>query len=131
MKYSPNWLPRIALVWILFMSLFSFRIVRIDAGPDLNNSVAVGLAAFLLIVAVTTIFTIRYLFLPHADLVPEERQHLTSPSAYVMVSSPAVYGLVTAMFTGQALVSLPFGAISLVGLALVWQYLRREADPAS
>ena len=118
-------------MWILFMTLYSFRVVRLDTGPDLSNAVAIALTVVLLIVGVSTIITIRYLFLPHSNLVPEERRHLTPLSAYVMVSAPAVFGLVTALFTGQALVSLPFGAISLVGLALVWQYLRETRQQAT
>ena len=125
---SQRWLLRIALVWIIIMTLFSFRIVRIDAGMEFNDAVALAVTVFLLFVAVSTILTTRYLFLPHADLVPEERKHLTSLSSYVMASSPAVYGLVTALFTGQALVSLPFGAMALVGLFLVWSYLREASD---
>ncbi len=124
MNDSPKWLPWIALVWILFMSLYSFRIARLDAGPNLDGWVAAALVAVLFVIGISTIITVRYLFLPNADSVPEERKHVVPLVSYVLMTAPAVSGLALTVFTGEALVTLPFAAMALVGLLLVRQYLR-------
>ena len=122
MHNSPKWLPWTALAWVAFMVLFSFRITTIGGGPNIDGWLATALIAVLFVLGIAGTLTIRYLFLPNADKVPEERKHLVPLMSYMFVTAPAVYGLGLATFTGNGLIGLPFGAIALVGLLLLWQY---------
>ena len=131
MTSSQKWLPRIALVWVIFMSLYSFRIARLDAGPSLDGWVATALVAVLFVIGISNVITIRYVVLPRSDLVPEERKHLVPLVSYVFVAVPAVYGLVLAVLTSRGFIGLPFGAMALVGLLLVGRYLRGTRQQAT
>jgi hypothetical protein len=39
--------------------------------------------------------------------------------------APAVYGVVVVTFTGQGALTLPFSALALAGIAVIYPYVKR------
>jgi hypothetical protein len=120
-------------------------VVNIDGGPEedlwprlsltgIGVATAVGLAISLMLdisasnaeliapllagVEITSMLLVRLVVLPQAARGTPESRHSVPVVGYAFTMSPAVVGVVAAVFTGQWYVPLIFAAIALV--AWVW-----------
>ena len=125
MSGSKEWIPGTSLVFIVFCTVYG--LARVPTWPidlELSIVVAVAITSVLLVIGVAQILTVRYLVLPHARANVSASEKTVVLWSYYFAVAPAVYGIIIPVFTSQGLLALPFGAIALVGLALVWSYFR-------
>jgi hypothetical protein len=122
--------PLIAVVFVAWLTLHSL-VIWPDAaersGFDPPFSAAwQAIALFALMgvsalgsIGVALMFTLR----KELEITPDARPKI----AYAAAVAPALYGLVTAMFTGRPVLYVPFGAVALATLAAVYVLGRRQS----
>jgi len=130
MNEPQKWLPVAALIIILWLT-----IIGLTVGPVTNDNVGLdvdtgtrGLTiGILAVVGFVNLLTVRFLVLPRAATNPDAREEQIAVTGYSFATAPAIYGVVVSIVTGQGLLALPFGAIALYGLFVVWSYLRESS----
>ena len=125
MNGADRWFPFACLVQIVVFTLLGIVLgPRLRDSPVLDGSSEILFVAIVLGVGIAHILTVRFFVLPGGMGNPDaERQQIVMAS-YQFAIAPAIYGLITSIFTTQGLLALPFGAIALWGFFLVWSYLR-------
>ena len=126
---AERWVPWISLAWILLMTVEGLvRIPYLDHDLHFNALVGAIVVGLLLVIGVLGIVAVRLFVLTQASGKSDNERAILIGSSYMFAVAPSVYGLVVSLFTGKGLLTLPFSALALVGLALVWSYLKDPAD---
>jgi hypothetical protein len=131
MKTHPilPWLLIGSIVLVLFFGQFSLltapRVTETGDGLPLNRDISTFFTALLLLVGVSEIAIVRWLFLPEV-----ERRKRGMPQQIALVGlmfavAPSVFGVVIVTFTGQRLLALPFLALALVGIGVIYPHVKR------
>jgi len=131
MKTHPilPWLLIGSIVLVLFFGQFSLltapRVTETGDGLPLNRDLSTSLTVLLLLVGVSGIAIVRWLFLPQVERGKRGTPEQTALASLMFAVAPSVFGVVIVTFTGQGLLSLPFSALALVGIRVIYPYLKR------
>jgi len=125
-----RWLAFGSVLLVLFLGQFSFfTLPKAFGGGErllVNQGLATSVVMFLLVESVLTVGTVRWLFLPQVIkdkvVATPARVCLTS---FVFAVAPAVYGVIAVSSTGQGALTLPFSALALIGMAVLYPYTRQ------
>ncbi len=127
MNKSQKWLPAATLAAILCFTLIGIGLSR---GGDIYVNVEKGTGAFIIAVLVAVgifnVATVRFHLLPRAIANPKAAPEAVVMVGYSFAVAPSIYGIVASIITGEGLLALPFGAIAIGGLVVVWSYLRES-----
>lgn len=121
---SSAWLAPASLVAIIVLTLGPFFIVPRLVTASLDETAGWLLVGALAVVSVVELLLDRFVVLPQAVAQPESTQENVATIGYSFALAPAIFGNVASVFTGQALLALPFGAFALVSWAVVRQFLQ-------
>jgi len=132
-----EWIAPGSFGLIIAVTLTSLQLPSLGANePSVDATVRKLLFASLLMIAVAGWLQIRFLVLPaivRAQVRRDERVRrmtfgqtafLAATTGYAFAAAPAVYGVLVVIFTGRAVLQLPFTAMALLIRLTVWLYLR-------
>ena len=129
MNEPQKWLPAVALIIILWLTIVGLAVGPVtndNVGIDVDSGTSALIIGILAVVAFINLLTVRFLVLPRAVTNPDAREEQIAVMGYSFATAPAIYGVVVSIVTGQGLLALPFGAIALYALFVVWCYLRES-----
>ena len=93
-------------------TLIIVPVFNIDVGLD--RFMGTILLGVLLLAAVGDVLIVRFFVIPSVSTKPEAAYETILAPAYAATASPAIFGVVAAVMNGQALLVLPFSAISVI-----------------
>jgi hypothetical protein len=102
-------------------------------GPTMGPGMSTLMVVIMLAIGLTNILHTRFYAMPKQLEASKRDERYGLESARTLgcafALAPAIYGLVTAVFTGHGLIALPFLAISLIGFYAVWSFLQEHPVP--
>ena len=123
------WLLIGSIVLVVFLGQFSLlsapRVTEAADGLPLERGISTFLTVLMLLIGPSQIATVRWLFLPQVARMKRATPEQIALVSLMFAAAPCVYGVVIVTFTGQGLLTLPFSALSLVGIALIYPYLKQ------
>jgi hypothetical protein len=131
MKTHPilPWLLVVCILLVLAMGQASLltlpKVAETGGGLPLSRDISTFLTLLMLLIGVSNVVTVRWLFLPEVA-----RRKRGTPEQIGLVSltfavAPSIYGAVIVVFTGQGFLTLPFSALALAGIRVIYPYLKR------
>ena len=122
---SSAWFAPASLAAIIGLSLGPLIIVaRLDPVGSSDQTTGALLLAALAVVALADLLLVRFVLLPTLVTHPESTQENATVVGYSIALAPAIFGVAASVYTGQALLALPFGAFALVSWAIVRRLLQ-------
>ncbi len=133
MNEPQRWLPAVtlgAILWLTIIGLTVGPVTNSNVGIDVGKGTGALLTGILVAVGVVNLLTVRFLILPPmaANAHTRRDRNRVAITGYAFTEAPAIYGVVTAIFTGEGVLALPFGAIALFAVFVVWSYLREYVE---
>ena len=95
--------------------------------PIVEGSMATLLVGILLVVGIANVAMSRGMLMPSMAKARGPVSTLAS-TGYAFADAPAVYGLVSAIMTGEGLVAIPFGVVALVSWYLTKSFLSTVSE---
>ena len=129
---AERWVPWISLAAIALLTFVGLaQIGLLDSGPRFSPQISAIIVAVLIVVGFLEIVVVRWFVLPRASEWSDELRESRVGSSYMFAVAPSVFGLVVSLFTGKGLLTLPFTALALAGLVVVWTSLKDTVDSAT
>ena len=131
MKTHPilPWLLVISILMVLVFGLSSLltapRVTETGDGLPLNRDISTFLTVLLLLIGVSNVVIVRWLFLPEVARKKRGRPEQIGLVSLMFAAAPSVFGVVVVTFTGQRLLALPFLALAFVGIAVIYPHVKR------
>ena len=126
-RKNSAWLAPGSLVAIIAFAVGPLIVVpALGLEGSLDRAQGAMLLATLAIVALANLFTARFLVLPGNVAHGEQTQESVMSLGYAFATTPAIFGMVASLFTGRALIALPFGAFALLFWFVIRQFLKES-----
>ncbi len=115
-----------SLIGIAFFSSAAMLLIRPPAFDEavLNGRIATALIGFLLMMSALQLATVRAILLPALLRLPSVDMDQVVGIGYMFAVAPAVYGVVSVVFSDRQLWMLPFTVLALTTWLVVWSYFR-------
>ena len=128
-RIGPAGLAWLYLGTIVAATVAALIIVPVfDIQGSSNQTDGVLVVLVLAAISVADLLLARFVLLPQAVAHPDSNREQTTQLGFGLAQFSAMAGLIASVFTGQALLALPFGTFALVSWAIVRQFLK-EAYP--
>lgn len=130
MTKKPTPIPAstiVALKWAFVGAIIVQTIVAFILAPVLEPTIEGDmrylLGGLFLLVGISSFFLTRFVVLPAMAKQPEVQPATIAAPAFGFAETPAIYGLVLAIMTGEGWVALPFSGVALAGMFVMSGYV--------